>query len=402
MLALATGCGRLSNNLHRAQEDDAAVSPILLATVLLVSGLLLWRFDLFQRAQAAGSWARRSFPWLEILAAGLVFVVSVLWLAHVNGGLSVVGEERERALMTGPGCFDSPCQTVGAGSSVVLNNGAVWPELEDITRHYGGGERWLQRVMLGLMALGNGLMFLTVSRYAGPAAAAPASAFVLALLGSHRYLSPVMDATSSFFFAAVAVLALLVFVLTDSIAALVTATVFVAHAFNVHVSAVSLLPAFTLLPMMAGKSARTSVAWAAAGFFGSCAATSFDALVANWVTLGNTHLRAAFLVTTAVLLGVGLGARPLYRRASKPTRVAVALALLLAPFAAGAAFLAGIGHPVKAGYVQPVIVPLALASAGLLAWPTRWLPRRVRSWSAFVVPMAAGVVALCWVGFDPS
>jgi hypothetical protein len=387
------GCDQQSAGLRLLQ--------VLLATSLLATTLFLWRLDVTRRTRSAQSPLRRWYPRIEVMAAAVVTVLSLAWLFQSNGTLRGGGPEREQAFMTARGCFDFPCQTIGAGSSVILNNGGVFPELEDIARHTGTGESSLERLMLLLMGIANGLLFLTVSRFAGPAAAAPASTLTLALLSAHRYLAPVMDATATFFFATVAILALLLFVLTDNVVALVTAMVFVAHAFNVHVSAVTLLPAFALIPVMAGPSARGSLKWAAAGYFGSCVATSWDALLANWDTLGNTHLRLAFLVAAATLIGVGLVARPRFRAASKPVQIAIALAAMLAPFAAGTAFLAGIGHPVKAGYLQPVIVPLALVGTGLMAGLTRLLPADRRAWGAFGLPMAVSLVALCWASLDP-
>jgi hypothetical protein len=109
------------------------------------------------------------------------------------------------------------CYTVGQGSSVLLNNGAVWPEMVLAIRFFGGTATDLYWAVIGLMAVGIALVFLIAARFTSPAAAIPAAAFALALLGSFRFASPLIDCSITFLFSSASA-ALLIFALARPLA----------------------------------------------------------------------------------------------------------------------------------------------------------------------------------------
>ncbi|MDB4930826.1 MAG: hypothetical protein JWM10_3310 [Myxococcaceae bacterium] len=329
----------------------------------------------------------RPARWTEALGALVAAVVSYLWLVATNPTPDL-----------STGAFASlidclvfgRCATIGVSSSVLLFNGAVWPDVLMATWDLGGtSSAAVFRVVFAALSAGVGLVFVTAWRYTRPSAAAPAALLALALVVSHLRGSPLLDTSFTFLFSAAAAAALLHFALSGgSWVALVCGALFVSHACNTHVSAVVLLPALIALPALAGRPPLVAVVAAAACWFAASEVTSAQALRTNHTVLEQAHLLAPLAAAVAGLLVAALLLHRRYQALGPPARAAVAAAALILPYGLGVLVLVGIKHAVRAEYLPTVIAPLSVAATALLAWPLRRsLGPRPGYWAGFVAPM---------------
>ncbi len=364
-------------------------------SVLFATGLCVtWFAD---EAEGPATRTSPTLPLVELLAAAILASVSFVWLKALNPA-PVPG--RNEVFLTVVDCLlFEQCYTVGQGSSVLLNNGAVWPEVALAIKVFGGSVTDLYTVVVAQMAVGVGLVFLIAARFLNAAVAVPAAVFALALLGSFRFASPLVDCSFTFLFSAAAAAALLTFALTTRPLALVIAAVFASHAVNSHVCAVVLLPALVLFSTMAGDSPFWSAGIAGVSYLAASAITSLQALTGNWVALWGSGLWWLAILGVAALVVVGLRFNQSFRSLPSTAKTAVAAVLLVVPYGLGVLVLIVIDHLVRPEYLPPVIAPVSVLAAMLLAKGAGLLaPARIGNWARFLCPM---VVSLFCLSLNP-
>jgi hypothetical protein len=363
------------STVPKAETQYFSARGLLLA--LLVLGTLLGGFaeSLFRKGLVG-----RALEWVAALILG---GVAFVWMQHVNGGggTPIVFLYVVDCLL-----FDQ-CFTIGPGSSVILNNGGVWPEILLGIRHFGGSPEVVSLTVNALLASGVGLVFLVVSRFLKPSLATPTAVLALALLAPLSLGSPLIDCSVTFLFCAGTEAALLIFALTGRSTALVVGSVFLAHAVGAHTSAVSLLPAFLFLTQMSDTPLRSAVL-ALAAFMITSLITSSDAVIANVKIFERPQLLPWALLGLALVIGVATWLRPRFQQLRPGTRAVLAGICFLLPHAGGVVTLLLIHHDILPRYLPPVVAPLAALVVFALAAP---LGRRRL---AFVLPLAVALFAL--------
>lgn len=358
-------------------------SLLLMASLSAVGALLTWLSADPRRALAL----RRA----QLPAALVVGALAYLWFDHA---LAPADRSSEPFMLVVNCLLFGLCFTAGTGSSVVVDNGAVWPDLMLTVRHFGGTMSTVRAVVLAMAALGISLVFIVTARRARPSLATPAAALALALMNGVRFGTPLLDCSITFLFAAATAAALLDFALTGHWLAAAVAGVFASHAVNAHPSAAILLPAVLFVTAAAGRRLLPPLL-AIALYVATSAATSMQAMVGNWSALLTTGLRPRFLAGVVAVVVVSTALNPLFRRLSPRLRGALAAASILAPYAAGVLVLRFIHHDVHDRYLPPLIAPLAVSATLLLAWPAQRLaPPVARPWAPFALTMLAALVAL--------
>ncbi|MDB4928797.1 MAG: hypothetical protein JWM10_1281 [Myxococcaceae bacterium] len=329
---------------------------------------------------------------LELPAALAVAWLSYVWCDHA---LAPADRSSEPFMLVINCLLFGLCFTAGTGSSVVLDNGAVWPDLMLAVRHFGGTMSTVRVAVFALAAAGIGLIFLAAARFTRPALATPAAVLSLALMTAIRFGIPLLDCSITLLFAAAAAAFLLVFALTGDLLPLAAAAVFTSHAVNAHPSAAILLPPLVLLAALGGRRWYVSTPLAVAVFVAAGAATSSQALLGNWQAISAAGLRTWVYVGSLVVVAVGAALNPAFRDLPARARAALAAAALVGPYAAGVGVLVAIHHEVHARYFPPVLAPAVIVAVLLLAWPARrFAPARFRHRAVFLVPMAFALAAL--------
>jgi len=369
------------------------VLQLVLMSILIAAGVLVTGVS---RAVSRAAADRGHLMWMaEATGAFAVAAVSFLWLARLN---PPPGPSNEPFLLVIPCLFFGQCFTGGAGSSVLLDNGAVWPDILIVVRYFGGTARDLYTVVVALLALGVAVVFVMASRFVRPALAAPSAAFALAFLGGLSLASPLLDCSATFLFSTSAAAALFIFALSGRPLALAIAALFASHAVNAHTSAVSILPALVVLSAVAGQPVLRSLGLAGICYVGACAVTSSQALFGSLGALFLARLLPLVVIAVILLVVAGVRLNPLYRRLSVPAKAAVVAGCLILPHLAGVLLLLVIRHPVFPRYLPPVVAPVSIAAAVALAWPAEHLlPTQAARWGRFLLPMTA---SLCALGFQ--
>jgi hypothetical protein len=287
------------------------------------------------------------------------------------------------------------CFTSGAGSSLVFANGAVWPELVTTLQALGVGPAGIFTTVIGMLATGVWLFAWMAWEVVGAALVVPCASVAMALLGAASLSSSLVDCSISFLFSVGAAAALLVYGLSGRAVALVVASVFTAHAVNTHTSAVSLLPAFALLPVLVGPSSWRASLLAGATFLVASAATSSQAMLWNWkLATSPEFFRWLCGGIVSVFVG-GVLFRPRYRSWSRRGKAGVVAACLLVPHGVGVLLLLYLRHPIWARYLAPVAAPLSVVITLFLAWPARRLSSpNLQRGTVFLLPMATALFLL--------
>lgn len=355
----------------------------VMAGFLAVGVLFTWR-----STRWADATEPRAFRWLEALAALVLGAMAFVWLRSAN---PEVHTSNEIFLLVVDCLLFGQCFTAGTGSSVVLDNGAVWTDLLLTVRHFHGLSAGMHLTVLALTAAGIAVTFWVTSRVLQPALAAPAALLTLALMGVPEIGSPTLDCSTTFLFATLAAAFLLVFSLSGNLLAITAAAVFVSHAVNGHPSAVSLVPALLVVAGMAGRLPLASIPLAVAAYVAASYVTSSQALIGNWQALQWHHLVPWVALGSVLLSAAGVALRRPFQRLSPQAKAAAVAVLLVSPHLVGILLLVKIGHPVLLRYLPPVVAPASVAAVFLLSW----LPARMRQpWVAFALPMAVSVYLL--------
>jgi hypothetical protein len=295
--------------------------------------------------------------------------------------------------MTAADCIAfGQCYTVGPGSSVVLNNGAILPEVATAVWEAGGRANAAFVLIVAMIAVGVGVICIATSRFLRPALAVPASVIALAFLQSQTLASPLIDTSLTFLPSAGTAAALLVFALTDRPFAIVVAAVFAAHAADSHVSGVCLLPALVLVAALAG---RRSLILAGTSLIVAGALTSLQTMIQNVLATARLGVLPLALIGLVALAIVGLRFHARYQGLRPAWKAAVVAGALLAPYGIGVLELLHLGHPLLGGYLPIVVTPLAMIATVLLAWPATRLPSEsLRHWATPLAPFAIGLLGL--------
>ena len=361
---------------------------VLVSALLTGAGVLRGRM----RNAVAGTWLLGA---AEVAAAVAVSALAYGWLRVVNAGTpsgNVIFVTVVDCLLFGQ------CYTIGPGSSVLLNNGAVWPALEVAVRHYGGTADTAHTVVVGMFAAGVGVILLTASRFARPAVAGAAAVAALGLLSSHTLAVPLLDTSVTFLFCATGSMLLLVYALTSRPGALVVGTALAAHGLAAHASGVSILPAFVFIAAAGARSSPLrAVGIAVASYVVATAATSWQTLGGNFWAIRGVGLLPVAVVGIGLLVAVGRALNPRFRAMAPELRSLIVFAALTGPYALGMVYLRIIHHAFLPGYLPPVVAPMALASVLVAAWPVRrFVPPERRPWVEFIVSMAVALAALSY------
>jgi hypothetical protein len=301
------------------------------------------------------------------LAAGLAF----LWL-YARGSEDWCAYQNVFDCLKFDQCF-----TMGAGSSVVLANGAVWPDLVTLAGWIGPGAA-LPALVSALTAVAVGAVFAGVARHGSPAHAWAVAAGLVLWIG-WAIDRTLLDADATFPFAALGQAALAVFALAGRWEALAAGALLLAVAGNTHTSA---LPGAATLGMVAVAGSPQPLLgglMAAVLWLLTTVVTSDGALHDNvdfiaWMPHGWTLAIGSLLA----IVGVGLLGRRRWKAASGAARVGAVGAAVLAPQVAGAVVLIAIGHGLWSRYAMPVAVPVVL---GLVAAVDALAARRLPAWA---------------------
>jgi hypothetical protein len=286
------------------------------------------------------------------------------------------------------------CFTVGAGSSVMLANGALWPDLVTLAGRIGPGAA-LPALLVGLTALGVGVVFDATARFGKPAWAWAVAAGLVLWIG--WALDPVLlDADATFPFAAIGQAALLVVALRGRWEALAAAALLLAAAGNVHTSA---LPGALALGILAIAASPNPVV-------GGGIAFGLWLVTTAWTSAGALRDNALLIVTRlphglaiavgglAGIIGAGLVCRRRWKVTSDAARMGVVGATVVLPQVAGVAVLLAIGHGLWSRYAMPVAAPAVVAVvAAVDAIAVRRLPAWARG-AALAAPLALGLTML--------
>lgn len=272
--------------------------------------------------------------------------------------------------------FDQ-CFTMGAGSSVLLANGAVWPHLVTFAGWLGPGVA-LEALVLALYAAAVGVAFAALARGGAPTYAW-AFAAGLVLWIACTIDATLLDANATFPFAVLGQTALAVFALGGRVEALAAASLLLAMAGNTHTSALTGAVALGIVAIAASRRPLLGALLAAGIWLLATAVTSDAALLRNLhiVMKGVPH---AGMVATGLLAGVvglGLLARSRWEAASAGARVGGVVAAVLVPQLAGGAVLLAMGHALWSRYAMAVAAPAVLA---IVAAGDRLVPRRFPAW----------------------
>jgi hypothetical protein len=283
------------------------------------------------------------------------------------------------------------CHTVGPGSSVVLNNGTIWEAILMSVRLNGGSAQGVYHLVMVTYAVGVALTVPFASRFLSPVLGIPAALVALALLTWQPVAAPLLDSSGTFLFAAGSALCLLVYTNTTRRLPLMLSAALAAHAFQSHVSGVTLLPALLVVPLLVGPAGSRAllVTWAA--FLISACATSLQAVVGNLDVIHTAGL-LKWVGTAVVLLAfAAYRLRGWFVGLSPVGQLGVTSLCLVGPYAGGVTLLKLIHHPVLAGYLPPTVVPAAVGLVLLLAWVSARLAPR-STLLRFALPMLAGVL----------
>src|SRR5437868_2618739 len=130
-----------------------------LMAVLFAAGLCITWFTEGDGTARIGAAVVRRLSWMEALDAVVVASISFVWLEHVNAAPIV---SNEFFMLVVDCLLFGQCFTGGTGSSVLLDNGAVWPDILIAVRHFGGSAIDVYTVVIALLALGVALVFVVV------------------------------------------------------------------------------------------------------------------------------------------------------------------------------------------------------------------------------------------------
>jgi hypothetical protein len=272
--------------------------------------------------------------------------------------------------------FDQ-CFTMGAGSSVLLTNGAVWFELMTLAGWLGPGAA-LPALVAALTAVAVGAVFAGVARRGSPAHAWAVAAGLVLWIG-WAIDRTLLDADGTFPFAALGQAALAVFALTRRLEALAAGALLLAVAGNTHTSAVTGAAALGMVAVAGSPQPLVGGLLAAVLWLLTTAVTSDAALALNVRMIAG--MRYGWALAIGILfgiVGVGLLGRRRWEAASGPARVGAVGAAVVAPQVAGTAVLIAIGHGLWTRYAMPVAAPVAL---GLVAAADGLAARRLPAWA---------------------
>jgi hypothetical protein len=359
-------------------RHDWATPPQLVALTLALA-LLFW-----------GS--RRASRELALVTA--VALLAGVWLDHVNPP-AWAGDDEAAGLVLAQDCVKlSVCHTESLDSGVPgFTNGAVWLHLLTAVGLLGGTTWATRMVVIVFMSLGVGLVFLTTRRWIRPSFAPAAAVFAVYGLarGGDLSASNLVDASAAFFPAALCSAALLVFVHTRPLPALIIAAAQLSLAVNMHVASASLLPALIAIAAFGGRRPWLAAVAATVTYFSLAFVTSSYALFDSWDRINPMVVRAGVAGWVGVVIA-GTVLRGWFASWSAAAKTAFVAAWLLLPHGLGVVWLEMQHRPPTDRYLPPIIAPLAVLVAALLVGPLEWIGGRVRL--AFLgrwVPVAAGV-----------
>ncbi|MGH7434581.1 MAG: hypothetical protein ACRENE_02825, partial [Polyangiaceae bacterium] len=307
--------------------------------------------------------------------------------------------------------FDQ-CFTVGAGSSVMLANGALWPDLMTLAGRIGPGAA-LPALLVALTALAVGVVFDAIARFGRPAWAwAVAAGLVLWIAWA---IDPVLlDADATFPFAAVGQAALVVFALRGRWEALAAAALLLAVAGNVHTSALTGALALGVVAIAASANPIVGGVIAFGLWLVTTAWTSAGALRDNALLIVTRLPHGLVLAVGGLvgLIGAGLLCRRRWKVSSDAVRMGAVGAAVVLPQLAGVALLLAIGHGLWSRYAMPVAAPAVVAVvAAVDALAARRLPAWARgaalaapiAWALTMLPAYAGPEGVrCFEVGDPG
>jgi hypothetical protein len=312
------------------------------------------------------------------IGAALAAALTFLWLFARNSEDGGRGHDWGCAYVTIWDCLRfNQCFTAGAGSSVRLANGAVWPHLETFAAWLGPGGA-LKALVVALCAAAVGVVFAAVARRGAPAYAWAFAAGLVAWIAG-TIDRTLLDANATFPFAVLGQAALAIFALERRREALVAASLLLAIAGNMHTSALTGAVALGIVTIAASRRPLWDVLLAAGLWLLTTLLTSKTALYQNEYLI-TQELPHGGTLASGVLLGVvglGLFARSRWEAASNGARLGVVGAAVLVPQLAGAAVLLAIGHALWSRYAMAVAAPAVLG----LVLAADWLgPRRLPEW----------------------
>jgi hypothetical protein len=309
-----------------------------------------------------------------------VGMCTFVWLARLSGPFPIHGDG-VRDQMPVRDCVElGRCALAGAPTSIAgalpIYQGAAWLDLLTAVRLVGGDTTTQVTVVLALNALAAAVTFVVVWRWLRPAWALPAAYLLaMALAENPQSADLLANGSASPLFDVVMAAGLLCYAVSDRARYLLVAAFAAALAVNVHVVAVTLVPALLLVPAFGRKPVRDVVA-AGAVFLAVYFVTSSAALEANVMALAARG--SAFVVLPAVAAMVAFeaasrfGAR--FRRLSVNARAAIIGGVLILPFVLAVLWLVLIErHGFEPRYFHPIYGPVAVFQAAILCAPFDWL-----------------------------
>lgn len=323
--------------------------------------------------------------WRDLGLMTAVALAAGLWLDQVNPQ-AWAGDDESAGMLLAQDCVKlSVCHLTSIDSGVTgFVNGAVWLHLLALVGMLGGTTVAVRMVVICLMAAGVGVVFLTVRRWIGPAFALPAAVFALYGLSTGNELSAsnLVDASAVFFPAALSACALLVFVRTQRLSALILSALLLSHATNTHVAAASLWPALILSSVLFARRPVVGGVIAVGSYLVMTLITSRFALMDSW---GHLPTATHWILVTGWIAVVGIGAwvHPRFLALGTKARTAVLGTWLLLPHGAGVLWLHAQHRPPTGRYLPPIVAPLAVLAAVVLV---------------VVLGRIAGLVRAAWLG----
>jgi hypothetical protein len=330
------------------------------------------------------------------LAIG-VGLIAFVWLQHVNPPFQVT-DDGIRDQLLARDCTDlGRCHMVGASTSLPgFHQGAVWLDLLIAVRLFGGDVADERTVVLGLLALSVATLFVVLWRWVRPSIALPAALILIAALGLDVYPSLLINPSPSAFPDVLCAAGLLCYALSGRRRFLVVAAFALGVGINVHVGALSLVPALFAIVGLVHPRPWRDVLVALAVLLATCLVTSSAALRANVMGLTEHGRLAPVLASGLAVILISAAFGPRFRRRARPARAWIVGAILVVPFTLASLWLVvQEQHHFGITYLHPVLGPAAAVAAALLCLPfelaARWA--RMLRW----IPTSAAVAAIAAV-----
>ncbi len=270
-----------------------------------------------------------------------VGVAAFAWLHRFPGDPPLMGSDGSIWFDLARNCVElGRCPTFGAPSSMHLDTGHAWIDLQMLVQLAHGSSLAERAVVFALLAAGVGTLTRVLWRWVGAVVALPAALAMVTVLRRCEDPGRLWNPSPVFAPSALATAALLVFAWTDRVAALWLGTALLSVALNLHLAALALVPAVAALAVLARPRPVVAAAQVLALGFAMGLVTALSSTVRDLQAVPSLAHALVFVAAAVATLGVAFAARGPYRTAGPEVRGLAVLGTMLAPWLGGVRMLA--------------------------------------------------------------